>query len=170
MELTIRLATSSEYDKMMDQLIESCPDEPWLVAVKEKDLIEVNQKRMQPFVVFQDEKLIGRFHLVIDNNNHLITTNGKLYIEALELDLAYRGQGLATQVINYIERYANEHGYHILTIGVEPKEVRNMQIYFHWGFTSFLGLVDEPFIDGTGSMLVLYYGKRLNNKGKINND
>ena len=54
-----------------------------------------------------------------------------------------------------------EKGYKNATVGVEPCEVKNMQIYFKYGFDKFIKADYETYPDGTKT-LVLYYAKDLN--------
>jgi hypothetical protein len=51
-------------------------------------------------------------------------------------------------------------GYKRVTLGVEPCETENMQIYFHYGFTDFIKLARETYPDGE-TIDVIYYGKDL---------
>ena len=51
-------------------------------------------------------------------------------------------------------------GYKRATLGVEPCETENMQIYFHYGFTNFIKLARETYPDGE-TIDVIYYGKDL---------
>ena len=95
-----------------------------------------------------------------------MTGNGKAEIIKLELVPEFRGKGIATKICNKLESYAKEKDIKTLTIGVEPCEVRNIQIYFHWGFTNFLQCTTEtypPNKDGEQgeTITVLCYSKEL---------
>ena len=51
-------------------------------------------------------------------------------------------------------------GYEKVTLGVEPCEVENMQIYFHYGFTEYVKMGVENYPNGE-RIEVLYYAKKL---------
>lgn len=76
-------------------------------------------------------------------------------INALRIEKEHEGKGHISKLVHLMERYAAEHGYQKLTIGVEAKESRNLAIYLHWGYQAFVHAEAEE--DG----LVLYYAKGL---------
>ena len=59
-----------------------------------------------------------------------------------------------------MENDLKKRGFKILTLGVEPKEVRNMQIYFKWGYTNYIKTDYEYYPSGE-KILVNYYEKEL---------
>jgi hypothetical protein len=54
-----------------------------------------------------------------------------------------------------IMKYAREHGYSQITIGVEAIETRNLGIYLHWDYNRFV------MSEGEGEELTLYYAKNI---------
>lgn len=93
-------------------------------------------------------------------NGRLTLANGKdiVNINGLRVDKPYRGKGLSTALVKFIEQYAKNSGYKIITIGVEAKETRNIAIYLHWGYDTFVtSEISEIEEEG----LVLYYSKKL---------
>ena len=53
-----------------------------------------------------------------------------------------------------------QKGYTKAVVGVEPKETRNREIYYHWGFTEYVRTGSETYPDGT-VIMVEFYGKQL---------
>ena len=51
-------------------------------------------------------------------------------------------------------------GYKYATIGVEPHELKNKEIYKHYGFTEYIKTANETYPDGT-TITVEYYRKEL---------
>ena len=51
-------------------------------------------------------------------------------------------------------------GYILLTLGVEPEEIRNKEIYKHYVFVEHIKNAKEIYPDGT-EIYVEYYGKYL---------
>lgn len=76
-------------------------------------------------------------------------------INALRIEKEHEGKGHISKLIHLMERYAAEHGYQQLTIGVEAKEARNLAIYLHWGYQALVHAETEE------DSLVLYYAKGL---------
>ena len=56
--------------------------------------------------------------------------------------------------------YLKKIGFKYLTLGVEPNEIRNKQIYFHFGFTKYLKSSYETYPNGQ-KILVNYYKKEI---------
>jgi len=75
---------------------------------------------------------------VIVGQGSVFHNNGRIEINKLELEPEYRGKGISTQIVKYLEKFAKSKGIKEIFIGVEPSEIRNMQIYFHWGYTNFV--------------------------------
>ena len=65
-----------------------------------------------------------------------------------------------------MEEDLKNKGFNTLTLGVEPSEVRNIQIYFHWGYQNYIKTAYEEYppeeneIEGE-KILVNYYSKKL---------
>lgn len=57
-----------------------------------------------------------------------------------------------------MENDLKEKGYKTLTLGVEPSKVRNIQIYFKWGFTKYIKTDYEYYPNGEKA-IVNYYKK-----------
>ena len=51
-------------------------------------------------------------------------------------------------------------GFKKVTLGVEPSEIKNIQIYFHYGFNEYVKSAIEKYPDGE-EILVNYYAKTL---------
>lgn len=116
----------------------------------------------QTFAVLCDGEPVGQGTLLfspecgaIAGRTQLADGKTTTNINALRIEKAHEGQGHISQLVKVMERYAREHGYRAVTIGVEPKEARNLGIYLHWGYTDFLFAAEEP--EG----LVLYYQKTV---------
>lgn len=76
-------------------------------------------------------------------------------INALRIEKEHEGKGHISKLVHLMERYAAEHGYQKLTIGVEAKEARTLAIYLHWGYRELVHAETED------DSLVLYYAKGL---------
>lgn len=83
--------------------------------------------------------------------------NGKdrANMNAFRIEKQFEGQGHVSRLVKMAEAYAKERGISYLTIGSEAKESRNLAIYLHFGYTTFITSFVE---DGD---LVLFYGKEI---------
>lgn len=76
-------------------------------------------------------------------------------VNALRIEKDWEGQGHMSRLMGVLEEYARGLGLKALTIGVDAWETRNLGIYLHWGYDTFVMAEEE---DGD---LVLYYAKKL---------
>lgn len=82
------------------------------------------------------------------------------YLSAFRTNKEYRGRGYFSKLFQFMLEDLRDKGYERVTLGVEPNEVTNMLIYFHYGFTEFVKLGIETFPKGD-HVDVLYYAKNL---------
>lgn len=165
--MDIRIATIQELENWWDKKIEKQPNNPAYRQWKKTFVYGNKSGERKTFFVFGEKgEYIGQGTLLLKNNDPLMTGNGKAEIIKLEINKEHRGKGIATKIYEKIEDYAKQNGIHTLTIGVEPCEVRNMQIYFHWGFVEYLQCITETFPPreegGVGETItVLCYQKKI---------
>ena len=113
-----------------------------------------------------DGRYVGQGTLLLYGDDEELTRGDRAEIIKLEIEEEYRNKGIATLIYKRIENHAKAVGIKYLTIGAEPCEIRNMQIYFHWGFTSFIKVDKETYPpkkvgeDGE-TITVLYYAKEV---------
>lgn len=96
---------------------------------------------------------------IVQNSNGLIDSN-TVYLSAFRTNKEYQSKGYFSKLFKYMIKDLKQRGYKRVTLGVEPCETKNMQIYFKYGFTNFIKSDYEIYPDGTKT-LVLYYGKDL---------
>ena len=143
--MEIRIATPQEIENWWNKKIEKQPNN--LAYKKWKNaFVEENKKgNRKTFFVFENGEYIGQGTLLLKGNDAIMTGEGKAEIIKLEINKEHRGKGIATLIYKKIEKYAKQNGIKVLTIGVEPCEIRNMQIYFHWGITNYLNCTTETY-------------------------
>ena len=96
---------------------------------------------------------------IVQNSDGLIDSN-TVYLSAFRTNKEYQSKGYFSKLFKYMTKDLKQRGYKRVTLGVEPCETKNMQIYFKYGFTNFIKSDYEIYPDGTKT-LVLYYGKDL---------
>lgn len=88
------------------------------------------------------------------------------YLSAFRTVKAYEGKGYFSKLYKFMEMDLRKKGYNKLTLGVEPKDVRNMKIYFKWGFDKYIKTAYETYPPKNDfveeeTYLVNYYYKEL---------
>ena len=124
-------------------------DDRW-VAWKRATIEDNMNGKRKTFVVLYGNEPIGEGTLVF--SQHCAE------VQALRIDKQYEGKGHISKLIKIMEAYAKCKGYMTVLIGVEPKETRNLGIYLHWGYDTFVkSEISEIEEEG----LLLYYSKML---------
>ena len=159
-----RRATEHDLEEIWNVNIAQNPDDLRWVRWKE-EYISYNRSGMaRTFVVICDGHPVGEGTLLFSSDCKAVSGREKLVsshtanINALRIRKEYEGQGHISKLMCMMEKYAAEHGYCCLTIGVEAKETRNLGIYLHWGYDAY---VMSEVDDGE---LVLYYAKSIGEK------
>lgn len=164
--IEVRLASVEEIETWWNKKISKNPNDLSYKVWKE-NFIEGNKNCTRKTVfAFENGKYVGQGTILLESDDKILTGKGKAEIIKLELLPKYRGKGIATKIFQEIEKYAKKMKIKMLTIGVEPCEVKNMQIYFHWGFTQFLQCISETYpskAEGEKgeNITVLCYGKKI---------
>lgn len=155
-------AGAEELEALWAHNIEKNPgDSRWVIWRDE--YVGYNEKKMaRTYAVTADGEAVGEGTLILSPDcgavrGRLDLCNGKTVgnVNALRIRREFEGQGHISRMMRRLEKDAAEMGLTALTIGVEPRESRNLGIYLHWGYTEFLFFAVE---DGD---LVLYYRKRI---------
>lgn len=162
--MEVRIATIEEINAWWDENIIKNPDDKSLPDYKIK-FVEGNKVgTRKTFFAFENKKYIGQCTLLFVSDDSSLTGKNKAEIIKLELISDQRGKGKSTKLFEAVKNYAKSQGIKTLTIGVEPCEIKNMQIYFHWGFTNFLQCKTETYcFEGTESetITILYYSQNI---------
>lgn len=99
-------------------------------------------------IITEATAIISKKDLDSINLNDLVEDN-KAYLSAFRTNKEYQGQGYFSKLYKFMENDLKKRGYKSLTLGVEAKEVKNMQIYFKFGFTKYIKTlyVDNNYIN-----------------------
>lgn len=103
--------------------------------------------------------IISSNDLDMQNKENLIGDK-KAYLTAFRTNKEYEGKGYFSKLYKFMEKDLKERGFTSLTLGVEPCEVRNIQIYFKWGFDKYIKTCYEYYPNGEKT-LVNYYEKTI---------
>ena len=157
-----RVATSKDLEKIWDMNIADNPNDKRWLNWKQKYIDYNLVKKAVTFVVVINGKPIGEGTLLLNpdcdavkGKNCLVDGKSIANVNALRIRKEYEGQGHISKIIKLMEEFAINNGIEKLTIGVEAKETRNLAIYLHWGFNSFI------FNETEDDELILYFKKEL---------
>lgn len=165
MSYICKIASISDMNKKWDYEIEhaSSNKENWIYWKKES-IQNKKDKKQIPYYGILDGKIICEATASIDssvvqNKDGLVSSN-IAYLTGFRTIKEYQGQGYFSKLFWYMINDLKGRGYQAVTLGVEPDEVRNMMIYFHYGFLEYVKSGMEFYPNGTG-VFVLYYKKTL---------
>ncbi len=82
------------------------------------------------------------------------------YLSAFRTSEGYRGKGYFSRLFRFMLDDLRSRGYEKVTLGVEPDETENKEIYRHLGFLTHIKDAVDVYPDGT-RIDVEYYGKEL---------
>ena len=164
-EFICKIATLEEVAAMMDFYIENDPDERenW-IKWKENALDNIRNNRTINYHGLLDGKVICEATAAINGeliqNSEGLIDDDTVYLLAFRTLPEYRDKGYFSKLFKFMINDLKERGYKKVTIGVEPDELRNKEIYKHYGFTEYIKTANETYPDGT-TITVEYYRKEL---------
>lgn len=102
---------------------------------------KLNNKIMCETTAMFDENIIQNSDELVDDKI--------VYLCNLSTDKRYRGKGYFSKLFRFMIDDLKNRGYEKFTLGVEPTETKNLQIYQHLGFNNFIKSGRETYPDGT---------------------
>ncbi len=96
---------------------------------------------------------------IVQNSDGLVDDK-TVYLCAFRTIEKYQGKGYFSKLFNFMLNDLKNKGYEKVTLGVEPTENENLEIYEHLGFNEFIKSAQETYPDGS-VIDVDYYGMNL---------
>lgn len=96
---------------------------------------------------------------IIQNSDMLVGVK-TVYLCNFSTVKKYQGKGYFSKLFQFMINDLKNRGYEKFTLGVEPKEIKNLKIYQHLGFNEYIKSAQEICTDGT-VIDVDYYGMEL---------
>lgn len=96
---------------------------------------------------------------VVQNSTGLVGGH-IVYLSAFRTIVKFQGKGYFSKLFHFMIDDLRHKGFTKATLGVEPDEEKNKEIYTHYGFTEYIKSGKEYYPDGT-VIDVEYYGKTL---------
>ncbi len=159
-----RIATLEEMEQKWDYEIAHADNkENWLIW-KEENLTSKKLNQVIPYYGILNDLIICEATTIIDakllKNSFGLINQKTAYLSAFRTIPAYQNQGYFSHLFKYMIEDLKNRGYRYVTIGVEPNEIKNQNIYAKWGFTEFIKKGIETYPDNK-VIEVLYYKKEL---------
>ena len=85
---------------------------------------------------------------IIQNSEALVGIQ-TVYLCNFSTDKKYQGKGYFSKLFKFVIEDLKNKGYTKYTLGVEPKEIKNLQIYRHFGFNKLIKSGQEVYPNGT---------------------
>lgn len=166
-EFICKIATISDIEKRWDSLIQNHPNNSnW--PLWKNNTIQNNQNNyrisyygyLDGVIITEATAIISPLDTAILNTEGIISKE-MAYLTAFRTDTKYQNKGYFSKLYKYMEQDLKSKGFTKLSLGVEPREVKNIQIYFKYGFINYIKTSTETYPNNE-SIIVNYYYKDLN--------
>ena len=99
-------------------------------------------------------------------NDDELVNKKTAFLSSFKINKNYERSSFLTILYKYMENDLKEKGYTRLTLGVEPRNVKKMKLFFSWGFDSFLKTAYEEYPSKTNfgeleRIIINYYYKDI---------
>lgn len=159
-----RIASLDDVSKKFDYEIDHADDKDNWIVWKEKTLDRYKNNYIICYHGVLDGEIICETTAAIDKsvvqNSEGLIDKDTVYLYAFRTITEYQGKGYFSKLFHYMIDDLKSRGYKRATLGVEPKEKKNYEIYQKYGFTNFIKKDIEEYPDGE-KVEVLYYAKEL---------
>lgn len=164
---TCKIAPLSDIEKRWDTLIKNHPNNPnWSIWKNDTTINNKNNYRISYYgyldglIITEATAIISPLDTAISNSEKLISKD-MAYLTGFRTDSKYQNKGYFSKLYKYMEEDLKNRGFTKLSLGVEPQEVKNMMIYFKYGFTNYIKTATETYPTGK-TITVNYYYKEIN--------
>lgn len=164
---TCKIAPLSDIEKRWDTLIKNHPDSHnWSIWKNDTIINNKNNYRISYYgyldgeIISEATAIISPLDTTILNSEKLIS-NDMAYLTGFRTDSKYQNKGYFSKLYKFMEEDLKNRGFTKLSLGVEPQEVKNMMIYFKYGFTNYIKTATETYPTGK-TITVNYYYKEIN--------
>ena len=160
-----KIASFDEMNTKWDYEIEHAINDKENWIIWKKDNIERFQNGfIIPYYGILDGKIICECTAALNSsvvqNADSLVDEKTAYLTAFRTIIEYQGKGYFSKLFRFMIEDLKKRGYEKVTLGVEPEEIKNKEIYFKYGFNEHIKDSKEVYPDGT-EIDVEYYGKKL---------
>ena len=169
-EFICKKATKKEMEQNWKYLIEIHPNDDKWKLYKEEAIKNQTEEKSIVYYGILNGQIITEATAMLENldvqNTEGLVDENTIYLSAFRTRKEYQEKGYFSKLYKYMENDLKMQGYTTLTLGVEPSEVKNMLIYFKYGFTNYIKTeyeTEPPTKEGEEpkKIIVNYYSKKL---------
>ncbi len=159
-----KIASDDEVIAKWDALAAQHPGEPNWVVWKAETLNDVRSGKNIPYYGILDGDIICEAYATPGydpaEEGGAAPVPGTVYLSAFRTVPEYRGNGYFSRLMAFMLADLKQKGFARATVGVEPEEQENKEMYLHWGFTELIYTGTCTYPDGE-TIEVEYYAKAL---------
>lgn len=141
-----KIASLDELIEKSDYEILIHPNNDMWVKFKELAIKNYNNKNRILYIGKLNNKIICEATAVINkdglkgdiNNSDELISDTMVYLSGFRTNKEFIGKGYFKKLFIFMENDLKNKGYNKMSLGVEPREVRNIQIYFKLGFVNYI--------------------------------
>lgn len=137
-----KIATIEEMEQNWNYLIEIHPDNNAWKIYKDEAIKNMQNGNTIVYYGILNGEIISEATAMLSNldvkDSTGLVDETTVYLSAFRTRKEYQGKGYFSELYKFVESDLKNKGYTKLTIGVEPSEVKNMMIYFKYGFTNYI--------------------------------
>ena len=164
-EYVCKIASLDEVIQKYDYEIEHAKGDKdnWIIW-KEEAIEETKSGRTIPYYGVLNGQIIceatAAIHSSVVQNADGLVDHNTAYLFAFRTIEEYQGKGYFSKLFSFLLDDLRGKGYQKVTLGVEPDEIKNKEIYSHYGFNEFIKIAKEVYPNGE-EIEVEYYAKYL---------
>lgn len=163
-QLICKIPTIEEMNKKWDYEIQNSQNSDNWIIWKTKALENFQKGLTIPYYGILKGQIICEATAmlsptIVQNHESLVDSN-TAYLSAFRTIPDFQGKGYFSQLFKFMLEDLKRRGYTKVTLGVEPTELKNKEIYAHYGFNEYIKTDYEVYPDGT-KIEVEYYGKKI---------
>ena len=144
-----KVADRDELSRRWEYLIRIHPGDPRWVGFRETSLRHYDEQSTISYLGILDDEIICEATAYIQDSAFVgdindpsgLLSDRMSYLAAFRTNREYEGKGYFSRLYAFVENDLRKRGYTELSVGVGPKAVRNMEIYFHLGFREYIKTV-----------------------------
>ena len=160
-----KIASPQEMEiKWEYEIAQSGKDKENWIAWKKQSIENYKQGYTIPYYGILEGIIICEATAIVDpkvvKNSTGLVDSHTVYLSAFRTINKFQGKGYFSKLFHFMINDLRQKGFTKATLGVEPAEEKNKEIYAHYGFTEYIKSGKEYYPDGT-VIDVEYYGKTI---------
>ena len=141
-----KIASLEEIIKKADYEIKRHPNNDMWIIFKDRAIKNFKAGNTVTYIGLLNNEIICEATAIIKpegfkddiNNYEGLLSDDMVYLSGFRTNKEYENQGYFSKLYKFMENDLKNKKYKKISLGVEPSEVRNIQIYFKLGFINYL--------------------------------